>query len=97
MGLHYTPHYLFICWKFSIKKEKKRNKKTLVSSPVFMSRTFLIASHPFLSPQGVLLPLFSPLLSFHSTSISRHIFAGDTMLGTEGQVVHNLLGKTDGA
>ena len=48
--------HFFICGKFSIKKEKK---KTLVSSPVFMSRTFLIAPHPFLSPQGVLPLIFS--------------------------------------
>jgi len=48
--------HFFICGKFSIKKEKK---KTLVSSPVFTSRTFLTASHPFLSPQGVLPLTFS--------------------------------------
>ena len=83
--VHYTTLYFFMCWHFSIKKEKgMKRKETLVSSPVFMSRTFLIASHSFLSPQGVLL-LFSPLSSFHSANISRHVFGGDTVLDTKGQ------------
>ena len=74
--------HFFICGKFSIKKEKK---KTLVSSPVFMSKTFLTASHPFLSPQGVLPLIFSFVGFSFNKQLQTWLWGwGYTVLGTQG-------------
>lgn len=79
MDIHYTTLYFFMCWVFSIAK-----REALVSSPVFMSRTFLIflIFFPF-SLRNI--ASFSPFLSFHSANVSRHLFREDTVLGFEGQ------------
>lgn len=75
--------FITLCLNFLyVGKFPLEKKETLVSSLVFMSRTFLIALHSFLLAWEVL-PLFSPFSSLHSAGICTCVCGQDTALGTE--------------